>query len=55
MTGTQLKLEPIPSTVDKIMNELKAEAHLDSKKPVENAKKEEKAKIVEVKKPIEVK
>lgn len=32
MAGAQLKLEPIPSTVNKIMSELKTEAHLDAKK-----------------------
>ena len=32
MAKAQLKLEPIPSTVNKIMSELKTEAHLDTNK-----------------------
>ena len=46
--GKELKLEPIPTTVGKIMSELTAEAHLDSKKP--EAKIAEKPKVAEVKK-----
>ena len=44
--GKELKLEPIPTTVNKIMSELTAEAHLDSKKP--ETKSAEKPKVAEV-------